>query len=134
MTPVPEQQVTSKRQTIHHITLTSNNNKALPLDLSSTFERKIHQLRLARNKLYCTEERFPSNVVFFKDIANITLPPTLHEQHKSLINKIGLPKPTSTTTGVYNNVTHGVYNKTTHGIFQKLSHMVITNQQRSPIY
>ena len=80
---------------------------------------KLQELRVAWKKTY--NERFPDDIVFFKDISAVKLPAAPH--------KIAI-LPSHNTFLVYNTKTHATYNKITHIVLNKRDHALLQRDQK----
>ena len=52
--------------------------------ITSTFDIKLTQLKLAWTKMYGKSETFPNDVIYFEDVSIVKLPPTPYHQNELL--------------------------------------------------
>mmetsp|Transcript_5551 Transcript_5551/g.12164 ORF Transcript_5551/g.12164 Transcript_5551/m.12164 type:complete len:288 (+) Transcript_5551:391-1254(+) len=108
----------NKRQRTGEKTTNLNNCSSTKVTVT-VFELKLQQLGVAWKNHYT--ERFPDDIIFFKDVTKAQLPPAPH-MIGTLPNKNYLLN--------YNTQTHDVYNKTTHVVLNKRDHAMLQKDQK----
>ena len=94
--------------------------------LETEFFLKLNQLRLAWKTMYGDDEKFPSDVIIFKDILKVILPPAPH-------HKIHLITPSTTqreNIKAYDTEIHGLYNKQRETVITKIQQTMYKNDCR----